>query len=323
MYTISVIVPIYKVEKYIEKCLLSLFSQTLHDIEFIFINDNTPDSSMSILYEILERFPKIAKNVKVIENKINKGSAYVRNLGISLAQAEYIIFCDSDDWVDSIMYEEMYNLAIEEDADIVYCDYWGEYLNKAVYYGQYSKNDKYSFLNRMLDGRIHNGLWNKLIRKKIYDSLDLRFVEGLNMWEDVSILPRLSFYANRICYINKAFYHYNQTNIFSYTMSYNTKAVNNIIQASEIIVDFFKSKSEYKESLIYFKIRTKYLLMSKMHKKDIDLVKCMFPECDKYIFKHPGLTVLDKICYVSYLKSFFIFPEIVLQLKNLIKKLMR
>ena len=109
---VSVIVPIYGVEAYIERCAVSLFEQTLDDIEYIFVNDCTPDESMKILSHVLSRYPHRTDQVVIINQPKNMGAAKAREVGIKAAKGEYIIHCDSDDWVDKDMYFLMYQEAV-------------------------------------------------------------------------------------------------------------------------------------------------------------------------------------------------------------------
>ena len=112
MPKVSVIIPIYGVEKYIRRCAESLFSQTLDDIEFIFIDDCSPDKSMEILYSVMDVFrSKITEkhwSIRIERMPQNCGQAYVRRYGMSLCSGDFVIHCDSDDWVDINMYKKLY-----------------------------------------------------------------------------------------------------------------------------------------------------------------------------------------------------------------------
>lgn len=116
---VSVIIPIYNVEKYIDRCARSLFEQTLEDIEYIFIDDCTPDKSVDILESVLKEYPHRIPQTQIIRLPKNIGAANVRKKGILLATGEYVIQCDSDDWVEKDMYELMYNKALSEDLDMI------------------------------------------------------------------------------------------------------------------------------------------------------------------------------------------------------------
>ena len=137
MPKVSVIVPVYNVEEYLERCLDSLVNQTLKDIEIIIVNDGSTDGSKEIIQKYLNKY----KNIVYLE-KENGGLSSARNYGIPYAKGEYIGFVDSDDYVELTMYEKMYNKAIEEKSDMVECDFIWEYPNKKRYY---RKNKNYIF----------------------------------------------------------------------------------------------------------------------------------------------------------------------------------
>ena len=128
MPKVSVIIPIYGVEKYIERCARSLFEQTLDDIEFIFIDDCSPDKSVEILKTILDEYKQIINTrkwaISIEKMPINSGLPAVRKYGVKMANGEYIVHCDSDDWIDSRMLNKMYQKGKEYNADIVVCDYF-------------------------------------------------------------------------------------------------------------------------------------------------------------------------------------------------------
>lgn len=124
---ISVLIPIYKVEAYIEKCVKSLFGQTYENIEYIFVDDCTPDNSIAVLQSVMEKYPCRRNRTRIIRNATNQGIAAVRNILLENATGEYVIFIDSDDWVELSMIENLVNEAQATDADIVCCDLIVEY----------------------------------------------------------------------------------------------------------------------------------------------------------------------------------------------------
>ena len=127
---VSVLFPIFGVEKFIRHCASSLFSQTLKDdIEFIFVNDSTKDSSMQILNEVISEFPERQKQIKIINHDGNKGLAAVRKTAVLAAKGDYVIHCDSDDRVEPDIYETMYKTAVNKNADIVICNFFEERAN--------------------------------------------------------------------------------------------------------------------------------------------------------------------------------------------------
>lgn len=234
MPKVSVIIPVYGVEKYIERCARSLFSQTLDDIEFIFIDDCSPDSSIEILRRIIEEYRlRIAeKGWKVRTERMlaNSGQAAVRKHGIQLAIGEYIAHCDSDDWVDADMYRAMYEKGKVEDADVVVCDYAvaDENIVKEVIKGCHSADIK-QFTENLLFQKDPWALWNKLFKRTTY-SIDLIFPKG-NMGEDMVLVLQLIRNCKTIGYVPHAFYYY-QFNEQSITKSVmESKVYSNFLQA--------------------------------------------------------------------------------------------
>ena len=127
---VSVIIPVYNTEDYLKECIESLVNQTLREIEILIVNDGSTDSSLEIMKEFKNKYPNIIK----IFDKVNGGQASARNYALSFAQGEYLGFVDSDDWVDITMYEEMYEKAEKEDADIVICDMVDHFPDRTVCY---------------------------------------------------------------------------------------------------------------------------------------------------------------------------------------------
>ena len=158
MPKVSIIVPVYNVEKYITKSLESLVNQTLEDIEIIIVNDGTKDNSMKIVREFAIKNPK---KIVCLE-KQNGGLSDARNYGIPYAKGEYIAFLDSDDYVELDMYEKMYKLAKKENSDMVECDFYWEYPNKC----KIDTGDIYHGQRDMLE-KVRVVAWNKLIKREI------------------------------------------------------------------------------------------------------------------------------------------------------------
>ena len=127
---VSVVVPVYGVEAYIGQCVRSLFSQTWDNCEFIFVDDGSPDNSISMLESVLTtEFPQLQSSVKVLHEP-NSGLPCARMAGLAKAEGDYIIHVDSDDWVEPDYVRNLVEKAIDEGADVVYCDFYKEYSGK-------------------------------------------------------------------------------------------------------------------------------------------------------------------------------------------------
>lgn len=201
---ISIIVPIYNVESYLNKCLNSIVNQTLKDIEIITVNDGSTDNSLSIIKEYSLKY----KNIKII-NKDNGGLSDARNIGIESALGEYIAFVDSDDWIEKEMMFDMYNLAKNNDADIVFCS-----LQKVDKFGNVIKNipqfhnlpEKIILKDNLnLLGEIENFACNKIFRKSLFKNIT--FPKGLN-FEDNATIPRIILKSKILAKSNNYYYKY-------------------------------------------------------------------------------------------------------------------
>lgn len=128
-YKVSVIIPVYKVEKFIGRCVKSLMEQTLRDVEYIFVDDASPDGSIAVLRNVIADYKERSNHISILTHAENKGLPAARNTGLSVARVEYIFHCDSDDFVDLNMLELLYHKAAETDADIVWCDWFLTFEN--------------------------------------------------------------------------------------------------------------------------------------------------------------------------------------------------
>lgn len=332
MAKVSVIVPIYHSEKYIEKCARSLFEQTLDDIEYIFVNDCTPDNSMLILNDVIKDYPQRSNSIHIINHTHNTGQSVARRNGMTLATGDYIIHCDSDDWVDVTMYEEMYNLAKSKGVDAVCCDMVMEFAagcERLVY------NSEYDDHQLMFDcivpiTVVYMSMCNRLISRKIYEQHEVIPYEGVNMWDDVGLAVRLRYYIQTTSVVNKAFYHYNRINETSTTRRPVIERIKEQMECVRCIEEFFtvhNSFEKYKEFVAYLKILSKEELFTSNYIKN--WLNC-FPESNDYIYRLPILNVHFGKRYVFFMWLVaklgiygWYFIENIRKFKNTIKCLFR
>ena len=212
---VSIIIPVYKVEKYIEDCAKSLFSQNLSGIEFIFIDDCSPDHSIEKLNKVVEECTtKIAENhwiVRVERMPKNCGQAEVRKYAISIASGDYIIHCDSDDWIDPNMINEMWILAHKDKLDVVVCDY--NHIKKTetvIHKGMVNPLcNRDEFFEEVISIFSSWSLCNKLISRELYSEHTIIYPKkGMNVGEDMALVIQLLYYSKSVGYIGKPFYNY-------------------------------------------------------------------------------------------------------------------
>lgn len=268
---VSVIVPIYNVEKYIERCARSLFEQTLCEIEYIFINDCSPDDSLKILRNLLEDYPHRRNNVIILEQDANKGVAAARQLGISKATGRYIAHCDSDDWVSSDAYEILYNTAIKEAADCVICNCYRS-TNGISKEFVYQFNNKGQLLRDLLTTKKGGALWTFFAQKELYDDI---IFPHCHMWEDLAVSLQIAYQATNIANIIKPLYFYYQNpdsvshvGSLSASLKRMEESANNIA----LIENFLKSKdiiNEYDYELVLLKYYSKHFIANYTNKNNI------------------------------------------------------
>lgn len=253
MPEVSVIVPVYNVEKYLERCLNSLINQTLQNIEIIIVNDGTKDNSEEIIKKFIEKYPQKIVYLK----KENGGLSDARNYGMPYAKGEYIAFLDSDDYVEKDIYKEMYELAKKENSDMVECDFLWEYPNKI----REDIGQTYNGKKEMLE-KVRVVAWNKLIRRSILEETKIQFPKGLR-YEDVEFTYKLIPYLEKVSFLKKPYIHYTQReNSIINVQNEKTKEIFTVL---DNVINYYKENDlyeEYKVELEY--VYTRYLLCSSL-----------------------------------------------------------
>ena len=269
---LSVIVPIYGVEKYIERCARSLFEQTLENIEYIFVDDCTKDKSIDILKHVIDDYPDRKSQITILRHDVNKGLPQARKTGISVARGEFIAHCDSDDWIDTDMYRQMIEEAIEGNADVVVCDYFihdGKKTIKSVQ-GCHDTTPE-QFIECILLQKDYWALWNKVFRRKKYENNII--YPTCYMGEDMALCLQLIQYCDKIVYINKPFYYYFK-NLESMSNKLSTETVLRNFYAvkdnTDIVMGVYshKTKRVIKSGLIYIQYNAKAHLFPLVHRKE-------------------------------------------------------
>ena len=281
---VSVIIPIYNVERFISHCAESLFRQTLQEVEFIFVNDASPDNSIDILREVIAKFPKRIPQAKILTHEHNKGLPSARNTGLQAATGKYVFHCDSDDFVEPDMLEQLYNKAEKEQADIVWCDWYLTFQKNERYMKQPSFNTWDEALKGVLTGKMKYNVWNKLAKRELYINNGIIFPDGHGMGEDMTMI-RLMACAKKVAYVPKAFYHYIKTNAGAFTNQYSDKQKTDMIHNTSETCEFIEKRfpNELREELACFKLNVKYPFLIGADKKNYDLWRSYFRETDAFI----------------------------------------
>ncbi|WP_353949006.1 glycosyltransferase [Sporolactobacillus sp. Y61] len=287
-FMVSIIIPCYNAEKYIDKCLSSIINQTLKRIEIIVVNDGSTDKSLDVITRYQNKF----SNIKIVNQK-NMGQAESRNKGIRLAKGEYIGFVDSDDYIESGMYETLYNEAKQDNLDLVICNFDrvsedGKILRT---HNQKRFNEKY-FNNKQLiyefflneNELIEGYCWNKLFKRSLFIENGIFFPKL--KYEDIPTVFEVLCLTNRAKYINRSFYHYVQRNT-STVHSTNEQAIKDFIVAINLVNQILVNKG-YKQRfkaefllyivrcVLYFYVKNKSII--ERNKEIYDQINCWINE---------------------------------------------
>jgi glycosyltransferase involved in cell wall biosynthesis len=262
---VSILVPVYNVSAYIERCAHSLFKQKLSGIEYIFVNDATPDDSMGRLHAVIEQYPEKKEKIKIIEHPVNRGLAAARSTALDASSGEYIAIVDSDDYIEPEMMEILYEQAKKEDADIVVSDIIMEYGDKSVIVSDFVSENREERMRDMLTNDVSQGyIWNKLIRRELYQKNNCKAPEGLNYLEDRHVTTRLYYYATKITKVDQAFYHYIHFNPNAITKTKSRMHFQNVVLFWKLLDEFLIEKGiyeKYEEELKLSKVKSKCRLM--------------------------------------------------------------
>lgn len=302
---VSVIIPVYGVEAFIERCARALFEQTLDSIEYLFIDDCTPDRSIDILKQVLQEYPQRAQQVTIHRMEQNSGQAKVREWGMRNVTGEFVIHCDSDDWPEVTMYEDLYGIARKENTDIVFCDYYR--VDPKGYKKLYARNiptEKECLLGAVL-GKYHkaNALWGALVRRTLLEGL--LYPIG-NQGEDWALMVQLLFKCKSYSVTSKPLYNYSinpnslQRSIDDHKL---LKRAYGYAENIKMIQFFLEEKgiyNNYFDQLVEKKFCARNLLSENLSSE-----KCrnswftIFPEIDSYIFTNPFISLKSKIKHFS------------------------
>lgn len=206
--SVSIVIPVYNVEEQIERCLHSLFRQTYPCIEYIFVDDCSPDKSTDIIKYVLEQYPGRKKQTTILSNTQDKGVAFTRNRGISEAHGDYIIQFDPDDWIESDMIEKLMFAVTTGNADIGICDFIFHRNRKLFIESAFLEGTSEEYAQAILEHKRSPSFCNKLISASLFKKYRISCPENLNREEDLFCTVQLCLHAPKIIFVQEPLYHY-------------------------------------------------------------------------------------------------------------------
>lgn len=253
MIKVSILVPVYNVENYIQRCAVSLFEQTYPNIEYIFVDDASPDRSIELLHKILKKYPVRKSQVKIFTHKHNRGLAVARNTAFEQAMGDFIFIVDSDDYIEHTTIEMMVRCQEATKSDLILANYYIHTSNGVKEVVQPSFTSKEEFVRCMIGLNTYHTVWNKLIRRNIIENHHIRTLEGCNVGEDLIIMSQVAYYVQSFAKIDAFTYHYNAENPISYSSRVHKQITEEIATSLMKTVAFTKSFFKDKEDVYYQK----------------------------------------------------------------------
>lgn len=289
---VSVIITVYNASEFIRRCCDTLFGQTLQSIEYIFVDDGSSDESLSIINQVLDKYPSRRNQVVFVSYSDNRGVGVARNAGIKRATGEYIIHCDSDDWVEPNFCEILYFRAKETNADVVTCGFYVDAADgtRSNQTPPLVNTDPLLFSISPQTG----ALWTKLIRRSFLEGQHLEVPLDINWGEDLCLSLEALLLSQNTQSINEILYHH-VLNEASLTYSVSTTQCLDLIKCGSIVEDFLTEHcllEQYSFQLDWLKFQLKQYLLIFPQTRDIPMWKSIYPECHKNILQYETMAYL-------------------------------
>lgn len=317
---VSIIIPVYNVEEYIEECLESILAQTYKDIELLIVDDGSTDNSLELIREYENKFKKIR-----IFTQQNKGVSEARNLALNYVSGEFVLYIDPDDFLEPVMIEKMVNKAQKYNSDITICGYYLYYSkdnvnNKIFTYGiNESKNlSSLEVIDMMLNYKLQGQLWNKLFKKDILINNNFKFEPGRYI-QDIFPVFKAVLKSNNIIFVDEPLYYYRQR-MSSTVNKKSKKLAEDYFHAMYSIMNYIKEENVKVDKNSYIAFRTivlsNFIAMYTNYKKDnvykdfynsefkkLDIKIHEFISVNNIPFKDKLRVVLWKIRIFNFIKN--------------------
>ncbi len=253
---VSILVPVYGVEKYVGQCSQTLFAQTYDDIEYVFVDDCTPDNSMAVIQQLLAEYPHREHQVRIVRHDHNRGLGAARKTAFETATGDFVLNVDSDDYLALDAVEKLVACQRQTSADIVSGNYSSHFEDGTIVLRPEPHLDRNTALKLMLiQHTLLPHIWARLIRKTVYTEHGIESVEGINMAEDMALTPRLIHAANEMAYIDDSVYFYrDDSSASTFANHLSTKHVLSYVKANEMLWQYFSVNDKKRDFLFALEI---------------------------------------------------------------------
>ena len=305
---ISVIIPVYNASATLPHCLKSLSGQTYRNMEILFVDDCSTDDSLEVLMNYAEQNRDSGCIIKVLQHERNRGVAAARNTALAHATGEYIYYVDADDSIEPDTLECLITEAKKYEYDIVGHEWYLTFSSNERYIKQSDYKTPYEALQNMMCGIMRWNLWLFLVRRSLYIENNIRFLEGINMGEDMMVMMKLFACAGRVSIIHCPFYHYEQSNATSLTKTYSQEHIRQVTKNVYEVERYIQHSS-------YAALLTPYILFLKLNIKlpllmTDDTLRYRqwlewFPESNDYVMRNKQISLRIRLVQWMAAKRYY------------------
>ncbi|AQW92599.1 glycosyltransferase family 2 protein [Elizabethkingia anophelis] len=290
---VSVIIPVYNAENTLHIAMDSLLGQSYQPIELVVVNDCSKDGTHSVLQKYEAKLAQYEGFfIKIINHEANQGVAAARNTGLNNVTGDYIYYVDADDYIEKNAIELMVDKILKTEADIVGCNWYLSFNQNERKMNQSLFVSPIEAIQKMLNGTMRWNLWLFMVRRSLYEEYNIRFLDGMNMGEDMMVMIKLFTHAEKVSYIDYALYHYGQSNEDSLTKTYSKKhrkeVTTNLFAVEEYLRES-KYSGEIGEGINFLKLNIKLPLLISDKKDNYKKWIEWFPEANSLVMENKNL----------------------------------
>lgn len=307
---VSIIIPVYNADKTLQQCMASLYAQTYKPLELLIVDDCSTDRSLAVINDcIVNTVNDMNITVKILRHELNRGVAAARNTGLDAATGEYVYYVDADDWIETNALENLMREALRSNADIIGHEWYLSFRQNERYMKQPAFSTAEEVLRKMMSGVIRWNLWLFLVRRSLYTANDIRFIEGMNMGEDMMVMMKLFTCTTIVSSLQEPLYHYVQTNVNSLTKSYSPEHIAqvtaNVYEVEKYIGNWDTGK-QWKQYIGFLKLNIKLPLLITDDESRYRQWQQWFSEANGFVMKNKLLPLRTRMLQWMAVKGYFI-----------------
>lgn len=309
---ISVIIPVYNAADCLNRCFESIIRQTYRNLEILFVDDCSNDDSESCIRSFMKRHEVSDLKIKCIHHEYNRGVAAARNTGIDNATGEYVYYLDADDYIEDNTLELLYKEADETEADIIGCEWFLSFNKNERHMVQPKVSSGEELFIKMARGVARWNLWLFMVKRSLYKDNNIRFIEKMNMGEDMMVMMKLALYSNKVSILNIPLYHYIQTKSDSLTRNWSKGYMDQITANVHEVERHVKGNygNRFDKEINFLKLNIKLPLLISSSVADYEIWMKWFPEANDSIMYNKDISLRTRLLQLLACKRQYLLLQL-------------